>query len=138
MRRPFALFPIIALAPFLNACGAEGGGDAAAAPATIEERGRAAFAQCAVCHSVKDPEGAGYQPLIGPSLFGVYGAKSGHQADYDYSRAMREAGLTWDDATLDAFIANPHSVVPNTRMAFAGEADAEKRAALIAYLKTLR
>lgn len=129
--------PLAAAASLLNACGAQDG-DKAAAPATIEDRGRAAFAACAICHSVKDPAGADYAPMIGPSLFGVYGAKSGHQSSFDYSRAMREANLTWDDATLDAFIANPHSVVPNTRMAFAGEADAEKRAALIAYLKTLR
>lgn len=51
---------------------------------------------------------------------------------------MREANVTWDDATLDAFIANPHDVVPKTRMAFVGESDANKRAAIIAYLKTLK
>ncbi len=51
---------------------------------------------------------------------------------------MRAANLTWNDETLDAFIENPHLVVPKTRMSYAGMADAEKRAALIAYLKTLK
>lgn len=105
---------------------------------TTEERGRVAFSECAVCHSREDPASEGYVALVGPSLFGVYGAASGHVASYDYSRAMREAGLVWDDATLDAFIENPHMVVPKTRMSYAGMADAEKRAALIAYLKTIQ
>lgn len=108
------------------------------AAASIEERGRAAFSACAICHSTKDPNGAGYAPMVGPSLFGVYGAKAGHVASYDYSQAMREANLTWNDATLDQYIAHPQEVVPKTRMAFVGEADPEKRAAIIAYLKTLK
>lgn len=76
--------------------------------------------------------------MVGPSLFGVYGAKSAHVASYDYSQAMREANLNWDEATLDRFLTRPQEVVPRTRMAFVGEADANKRAAIIAYLKTLK
>ena len=131
----------IALAATAAGCGPQGGDASAGAnPAvrTIEERGRAAFSACAICHSTKDPAAPGYAPMVGPSLFGVYGAKSGHVATYDYSQAMREANLVWDDATLDRFITRPHDVVPKTRMAFVGEADAETRAAIIAYLKTLK
>ena len=29
-------------------------------------------------------------------------------------------GLVWDDSTLDAFIADPHALVPRSRMSFAG------------------
>lgn len=112
--------------------------DASASAPTIEERGRAAFSACAICHSTKDPSGPGYAPMVGPSLFKVYGAKSSHVDGYDYSQAMREANLTWDEATLDRYIANPQEVVPQTRMAFVGERDPEKRAAIIAYLKTLK
>lgn len=129
-------FWLLAAAVGLSSCGGEE--PAGDKPPTIEERGRAAFAACAVCHSVKDPSAPGYAPLIGPSLFGVYRASSGHVAGYDYSPAMRGANLVWDDATLDAFIENPHMIVPNTRMSFAGEADAGRRAAIIAYLKTLK
>lgn len=141
MRIFLARLPIAASAlaagAVLAACGGESATDSPA-PQTIEERGRTAFAQCAVCHSVKDPEAPGYAPLIGPSLFGVFGAKAGRVSGYDYSRAMRAADLTWDEATLDAYLANPQSVVAGTRMSFAGEPDADRRAAIIAYLKTLR
>ena len=104
----------------------------------IEETGRKAFAACAVCHSVNDPEQPGYTPQVGPSLYRVYGSPSARQADFSYSEAMRNANLVWDDAALDAYIKNPHQVVPKTRMSYAGEPDAGRRAALIAYLKTLR
>lgn len=124
-----------AAASLLSACGREAARDE---PMTPEQRGRAAFAECAVCHSKEDPASDGYVELVGPSLFAIYGARSAHIADYDYSAAMREANLVWDDATLDAFIENPHKVVPRTRMSYVGMADAEKRAALIAYLKTLK
>jgi len=117
---------------------ASGSGAASPAARTIEERGRAAFSACAICHSTKNPGGEGYAPMVGPSLFGVYGAKSAHVASYDYSQAMREANLNWDEATLDRFLTRPQEVVPRTRMAFVGEADANKRAAIIAYLKTLK
>jgi len=116
--------------------GASSTGSAAAR--TIEERGRAAFSACAICHSTKDPNAPGYASMVGPSLFGVYGATSGHVASYDYSQAMRDARLTWNDETLDRFITHPNEVVPRSRMAFVGEADAETRAAIIAYLKTLK
>jgi len=116
--------------------GASSNGNAAAR--TIEERGRAAFSACAICHSTKDPNASGYASMVGPSLFGVYGATSGHVTSYDYSQAMRDAQLTWNDDTLDRFITRPNEVVPKTRMAFVGEADAETRAAIIAYLKTLK
>jgi cytochrome c len=115
---------------------ASSGGSVAAL--TIEERGHAAFSACAICHSTKDPSAAGYAPMVGPSLFGVYGAKAGHVASYDYSQAMREANLIWNDETLDKYIAHPQEVVPKTRMAYVGEANPEKRAAIIAYLKTLK
>jgi cytochrome c len=104
----------------------------------LEEQGRVAFRICAVCHAVTDPNAAGYVKLLGPSLFGIYGASSAHQNGFDYSPAMLNAGLTWDDETLDAYIANPQKAVPANRMAFAGEPSAAKREALIAYLKTLK
>lgn len=133
---------LLALAAAAMGCGRQDNGAAAtgdnAAVRTIEERGRAAFSACAICHSTKDPEAPGYAQMVGPSLFGVYGAKSGHVATYDYSQAMRDANLTWNEATLDRFITRPNDVVPKTRMAFVGEADAAKRAAIIAYLKTLK
>lgn len=116
------------------ACGGEG----PPPPATAEERGLAEFRACAVCHARTDPADPATLTLIGPSLFGVAGAPSARLSGFDYSPAMRRANLVWDDATLDAYLADPQSVVSGTRMSYPGEPDAAKRAAIIAYLKTLK
>ncbi len=87
---------------------------------------------CAVCHS---PD-AGTNKL-GPSLFGVVGRKSGSVSDYAYAPAMKTAGLTWDQATLDKYLTDPQGVVPGTKMLFPGLKNADDRKALIQYLATL-
>jgi cytochrome c len=76
--------------------------------------------------------------LVGPSLWGVYGRKAGAVDGYDYSRPLRNAPLVWDDETLDAFLERPQAVIPNNRMSYGGENDAEKRRAIVEYLKTLK
>ncbi len=91
-----------------------------------------AFKQCAVCHKTTPGDN-----LIGPSLAGVFGAKSGHVDSFKYSPAMASANLTWNAATLDKYLAEPKAVVPGTTMAFAGVKDDAKRKAIIDYLKTL-
>ncbi len=87
---------------------------------------------CAVCHSAE----AGTNKL-GPSLFGIVGRKSGTVDGYTYAPAMKNAGLTWDAATLDKYITDPQGVVPGTKMLFPGIKSADDRKALIAYLATL-
>jgi cytochrome c len=123
----------LAIALLAAACGRE----ETALAQTAEERGLTAFRACAVCHARTDPADPATPRLIGPSLFGVVGAPSARLADYDYSPAMRRANLVWDEATLDAYIEHPSAIVPGSRMSYPGEADAETRAAIIAYLKTL-
>lgn len=124
----------LAAAMLLAGCGSK---EESKAPMTPAEQGRKAFSACGVCHTVTDPE-VDKMRLIGPSLYRIYEARSAREAGYDYSPALKNASLVWDESTLDAFIERPQSVVPGTRMAFAGESDPAKRAALIAYLKTLR
>lgn len=126
---------VIALAfAALAACGR----DDAPPAQTIEERGLAEFRACAVCHPRTDPADPSTPRLIGPSLFAIVGAPSARLSDYAYSSAMRRANLVWDEATLDAFITDPRAVVAGSRMSYGGEPDPEKRAAIIAYLKTLK
>jgi cytochrome c2 len=91
-----------------------------------------AFKQCQVCHSVAPGKNG-----IGPSLAGIYGAKAGEVAGYDFSDAMKNSGLTWNAATLDKYLAGPQAVVPGTKMSFGGLKDADKRKAVIDYLKSL-
>ena len=93
----------------------------------------AAFAQCAACHAV-EPGKHG----IGPSLHGVYGTKAGEIPGFAFSEKLKASGLTWDDATLDQWLAGPMKMVPGTKMSYAGLSDPAKRAEIIAYLKTLK
>ena len=106
----------------------------AAAPAASAagdiEAGAKVFKKCAACHS--DSAGAGHK--IGPNLWGVVGAPVAHHQDFKYSSALSGLGGTWDQARLDAFLADPKSYAPGTKMAFPGLSDAGDRAAVIAYL----
>ena len=105
-----------------------------AAASTAEAGGKpAVFAQCAACHAVEKGKHG-----IGPSLAGVYGTKSGELAGFAFSDAMKNANLTWDDATLDKYLTAPMKLVPGTKMTFAGLSDAAKRKEVIEYLKTLK
>ncbi|WP_225425791.1 c-type cytochrome [Pelagerythrobacter rhizovicinus] len=125
------------LALVLTGCGS---GDRAreqaagsAEPSATKEAARpAAFARCATCHQTAPGRNG-----IGPSLAGVYGAPAAHEPTYAYSGAMRSSGLVWDEATLDAYLADPRNVVPGTKMVFPGVRDPAERTALIEYLKTL-
>jgi cytochrome c2 len=92
----------------------------------------AMFAVCGACHSVTPGDHG-----IGPSLAGVFGAKSAHAEGFDYSPAMQSANLTWNEATLNRFLENPREVVPGTTMAYAGLKNPQQRQAVIDYLKGL-
>ena len=92
-----------------------------------------AFAVCAACHSVEQ----GKHGLLGPSLAGLFGNRAGTQAGFEYSEAMKNSGLTWNQATLDRYLENPRGVVPGTTMAYNGLKDAAQRQAMIAYLRGL-
>ncbi|HYM04579.1 MAG TPA: copper-containing nitrite reductase [Stellaceae bacterium] len=92
-------------------------------------QGRAVFRKCQVCHSL-DPG----KNLLGPSLAGIFGAKSGSQPNFNYSDAMKHAGLTWDTATLDAYLMDPQKTVPGNRMPFPGLKSQHDRDDVIAYL----
>lgn len=140
---------VSALALGLGACGgakqeqtpaadnaAEAPAEQAAATETETATADAApssFAMCKTCHSVEKGK-----HMIGPSLAGIVGTKAGDVPGYTFSPAMKASGLTWDDATLDEFLTSPMKKVPGTKMTYAGQPDAAKRAEIIAYLKTLK
>ena len=98
-------------------------GDAAA--------GEKVFAHCAVCHSNKPGENK-----FGPSLAGVFGRKSGTEAGYNYSSAMKGLNVTWDEKTLDEYLQGPGKFVRGTKMVYLVP-DEKDRQDVIAYLKTL-
>ena len=107
---------------------------APAAPGDLLAKGKAAFAACASCHVAEPGAASG----IGPNLHGVVGRKAGSLAGFAYSEAMAKSGITWSEDELNAFLANPAGKVPGTAMAAGKVADAERRAAVVAYLASLK
>ena len=89
-------------------------------------------ARCATCHSTKPDDNK-----IGPSLAGIVGSKSGTVPGFDFSPAMKNANVTWDDANLDKFLANPTGFVHGTKM-FVNLPNETDRQNVIAYLNTLK
>ena len=101
----------------------------AAGPAADPVKGKAVFARCMACHDLNT--GAN---RIGPSLKGVVGRKAGTFPGYAYSPAMKGKGVSWNAATLNAYLANPAGYVPGNKMPLAPIANPADRANLIAYL----
>ena len=74
---------------------------------------------------------------LGPSLAGIVGSKSGAVPGYNFSPALKAANITWDEQTLDKFLANPGTDVHGTKM-FISVPNAKNRQNIIAYLETLK
>src|ERR1700751_1550639 len=87
---------------------------------------------CVVCHATTPGENK-----IGPSLAGIVGSKSGTVPGFDFSTAMKDANVTWDDANLDKFLANPVGFIHGTKM-FVDLPNEPDRQNVVAYLNTLR
>lgn len=92
-----------------------------------------AFNQCKACHKVE----AGKHG-VGPSLAGVFGAKAGHAEGFKYSQKHLDSGMTWDEASLAKYLADPKGTIPGNKMAFAGLKNPDDVKAVIEYLKTLK
>jgi cytochrome c len=93
-------------------------------------RGQLLSLACAACHTL----GAGEKTIIGPNLHGVFGRRAAAVEGFDYSPALRSAGLIWTPRALEAWLADPASFVSGTKMTFTGYRSAEERRDLIAYL----
>lgn len=73
---------------------------------------------------------------LGPSLAGVVGRKAGSLDGYAYSDSLRQAGIVWDESTLDRFLENPDAVVSGNRMKpYGGLSDPELRRSIIGFLQ---
>src|SRR5690606_34844771 len=92
----------------------------------------AAFAQCKACHSAEPGKNG-----LGPSLAGIYGEKAGAVPGFDFSDAMKNSGIVWNEDALDRFLIDPKGTVPGNKMPFGGLKDAAKRKAIIDYIKAL-
>ena len=91
------------------------------------QRGAALYeARCGGCHSLDANR-------IGPMHQGVFGRRAGSVADFDYSLALRDTKIVWDERTLDAWLSDPQALVPGQKMGYALQSAAE-RADIIAWL----
>jgi cytochrome c len=102
----------------------------AAASAQDAEAGKKVFTKCAPCHAI----GPGAKNKVGPEQNGLVGRKAGSVEGFNYSEAMKNSGITWDEAQLDEYIADPKKKVPGNKMVFPGIKDELERSDLIAYL----
>ena len=126
MIRPETTFlPLAALLAILS-------GAALAQDAVDADEAQLAFNNhCRTCHVTKAGDNR-----LGPSLHGVIGREAGSAEGFGYSSAMADAGIVWDEQTLDRYIENPEAVVPGNNMKpYAGITSAEERAKIIAHLK---
>ncbi|MGZ5889504.1 MAG: c-type cytochrome [Hyphomicrobium sp.] len=94
------------------------------------EAGKKVFQKCAPCHSV----GPGAANKVGPNLSGLVGRKAGTEEGFSYSDAMKNSGITWDEATFKEYITDPKKRVPGNKMLFPGVKDELERDDLFAYL----
>jgi cytochrome c len=121
----------------LEFCSAIAAVDAASAqialPASKSPDGAALFKQqCATCHTASLSDA----PRLGPPLVQIVGRPAGKVEGFHYSPGLAQAGFTWDQARLDAWLTDPQAVVPDSIMTYR-QAKAETRAAIITYLKGL-
>ncbi len=109
---------------------------AAALPASAEDgMGAKLFKKrCKACHEIGKHK-------TGPDLAGVYGRKAG-STDFKRYMGLKGADFVWDEAHLDAYLADPIAFVKGlgghrTAMTIKFK-NREQRKAVIDYLKTLR
>jgi cytochrome c len=98
--------------------------------AMAQDPGKELFEKrCAGCHAIdRDKEG--------PRLGKVYGRGAGSVESFEYSTALRNSKLSWNDESLDAWLTDPEKLVPQNDMAYRLVKPDERRA-IIDYLKKL-
>jgi cytochrome c len=96
-------------------------------------RGAQAFRWCMACHSVNPGEHS-----TGPSLASLWHRRAGTAGGFPgYSSALKDANVEWNENSLDKWLTSPRQFIPGTSMVFQGIRDAQERADVIAYLKSV-
>jgi cytochrome c2 len=87
---------------------------------------------CIGCHGDKDTVQS-----VGPSLVGLLGRRAGTVGGSPYSRNLYEAGIVWDETSLQRYLASPTDAVHGTIMPI-GLHNPQERDDITAYLKALQ
>jgi cytochrome c len=89
---------------------------------------------CAACHDFTK----GGPNKTGPNLFDVVERGIASHGGFAYSEAMKaRAAEKWSFENLDAFLKDPKTAVPKTKMVYAGVKRDQARADILAYLASL-
>ena len=91
-------------------------------------RGEQLYARCLACHALAFDR-------VGPHHCGLFGRLAGSVPNFNYSPAMKNSRIVWNERTLDRFLSSPLKTVPGTSMTYDGVSDAKERGDLIAYLR---
>jgi cytochrome c len=103
------------------------------ASANVDNGKSIAQKQCVACHSLNEGGKAG----VGPNLYGIVGAPHGHAEGFNYSAVLKAKQGPWSYDELNAWLYKPAAYAPGTRMGYAGLANTQQRADLIAYLRSI-
>jgi len=106
---------------------------ATAIPAADATAGKATSQQCEQCHDLTK----GGPNKIGPNLWGIVGRARATHPGYSYSGAMSANHDAWTFDKLFVYLESPQTMVPGTKMTFAGIRSTQQRLNLLAYLRTL-
>lgn len=93
--------------------------------------GEKTFKRCTACHSIEK----GGPNKQGPNLYGVVGNQPGTHDGFSYSDGIKALGGEWTYDKLNAFLAKPKDLVPDTKMNFPGFKSVKDRANVIAFLR---
>lgn len=90
-------------------------------------------ADCRRCHST-DASRDSYGPL----LEGIIGRKAGSVEGYDYSEALKAAGIVWTEPALLAWMADNQGLIPGTKMRHVGITNPVEAEFVLTYLRSVQ